>query len=86
MMQFFTWIGYDPKLNIKNQNIRELRAMGDKGNTVLFNIRPYINISLWKNFSLHANYDLFNQYTYNKHFPNLSTSFSEYNVGLRYYF
>ena len=85
-MQFFTWIGYDSSLEIEKQNFRELKAMEDKGNTVLFNVRPYVNIHLLKNFSLHFNYGLFKQYTYNKNYPNLSSSFSEYNIGLRFNF
>ena len=71
MMQFFTWIGYDSSLKIDEQDFRKLRAMGDKGNTVLFNIRPYINLYLFNNFSLNFNYSLFIQYTFNKNYKNL---------------
>ncbi len=86
LLQFFTWKGYDKNIIVEAQDIKTFRAMGDKGNTVLFQIRPYMNVYLFSGLSLHFNYTMFNQYTYNKDYPNLSTSFSDYNLGLRYNF
>lgn len=83
-MQFFTWKGYKKGINVSEQDFRTLNAMGDKGNTVIGIIKPYLDIDFSKNFSFQVKTNLFFQKNHNCQFENTSEGFCETNLGIIY--
>lgn len=82
--QIFTWKGYKKGIIIEEQDFRTLNAMGDKGNTTITIIRPYIQWNFTKHFSLNASGVLFLQNNHNCQFKNSYYYFNETNLGIKY--
>lgn len=82
--QLFTWKGYRKGIIVEEQDFRTLNAMGDRGNTTVNILRPYIQWNFFKHLSLNFSGVLFIQNNHNCQFKNTHYYFMESNLGLKY--
>lgn len=84
--QLFTWDGYKKGIVVADQDYRTFNAMGDRGNTIVGIIRPYMQWNFYKSLALNFAGILYLQDNHNCQFTNTHYYFVESNLGLKYTF
>ncbi|MGL4293614.1 MAG: DUF3943 domain-containing protein [Bacteroidales bacterium] len=80
----FTWKGYQKGIVTEEQNPATLNAMGDKGNTTVTMVMPFVQWNLSKYFSINLNTNFFLQHNHNCDIPDSHYYYQDSSLGLKY--